>query len=322
VIHSPRPPIVSRVLARWACVLAFGALAGGVAVPRGLVAQADATSAARRTRLQTALEGIARAADGRVGIAVAMLGDTGRPVFVSPTTRHPMQSVYKLPIAMAVLHEVDRGRLRLAQPVRVAPKVFVTPGQYSPIRDRFPRGTTLTVRELVRYAVTESDGTACDVLLALLGGPAPATLYLRSLGVGEMIVATTERMQGLDQRLQYSNWSTPRGALGVLQALHRPVLSDTLTALLMRDLAETTIGRARLRGRLPEGTVVAHKTGTSGTTAGVTAATNDIGIITLPDGRALAVAVFVTDSHATAAEREDVIARVARAAWDAWTDGR
>jgi beta-lactamase class A len=275
----------------------------------------------RATRaLRAALEAIAHDADGRVGIAVAPLDDSGEVIVGDG--RHPMQSVYKLPIAMAVLHEVDAGRLRLDRPVPVPPSIFVTPGQHSPIRDRFPRGTTLSVRDLVRYAVTESDGTACDVLLALLDGPAAATIYLHGIGVPGVVIATTERQQGLETRLQYRNWSTPAGALGVLRALHRPVLSDSLTALLMRDLTETTIGPARLRGRLPAGTVVAHKTGTSGTSGGVTAATNDVGIVTLPDGHALAVAVFVTDSRASTAEREDVIARVARAAWDAWMDGR
>jgi beta-lactamase class A len=65
---------------------------------------------------------------------------------------------------------------------------------------------------------------------------------------------------------------------------------------------------------LPAGTVVAHKTGSSGTHDGVTAATNDIGLITLPDGRKLAVAVFVTDARADSATRDKVIAQIAAAA--------
>ncbi len=78
----------------------------------------------------------------------------------------------------------------------------------------------------------------------------------------------------------------------------------------------TATGQNRIKGRLPEGTPVAHKTGTSGTRAGQTAATNDIGIVTLPGGRSLAIAVFVADSAAPQDIREEVIARMARAAYD------
>jgi beta-lactamase class A len=59
-----------------------------------------------------------------------------------------------------------------------------------------------------------------------------------------------------------------------------------------------------------------HKAGTSDTGNGVTYATNDIGLITLPDGRRMAIAVFITDSTADEATRDSVIARIAKAAYD------
>jgi beta-lactamase class A len=84
-------------------------------------------------------------------------------------------------------------------------------------------------------------------------------------------------------------------------------------------MTETSTGLKRLKGRLPDGTVVAHKTGTSATVNGVTAATNDVGLVTLPNGRHLAIAVFVSDSTADTAIREEAIAKVARAVWDEWS---
>jgi beta-lactamase class A len=78
----------------------------------------------------------------------------------------------------------------------------------------------------------------------------------------------------------------------------------------------------RLKGRLPAGTEVAHKTGSSGSRDGVSAATNDVGIITLPDGRHLAIAVFLRDSRAAAEARDAAIAKAARAAWDKTTAKR
>jgi len=81
-------------------------------------------------------------------------------------------------------------------------------------------------------------------------------------------------------------------------------------------LTNVVTGPNRIKGLLPKGTVVAHKTGTGGTQNGVTSATNDIGIIYLPNGKHLAVGVFVSDSPADDKTRDAVIARIAKAAWD------
>jgi beta-lactamase class A len=79
---------------------------------------------------------------------------------------------------------------------------------------------------------------------------------------------------------------------------------------------------SRLKGDLPPGTRVAHKAGTSDVDNGLAHATNDIGLITLPDGRRLAIAVFVTDSVADDATRQKIIARIGRAAYDASVGAR
>lgn len=114
--------------------------------------------------------------------------------------------------------------------------------------------------------------------------------------------------------------ATPDAAITLLRALHEGQgLSESSQALLLRLMTETPTGPRRIKGLLPEGTVVAHKTGTSRTVNGVTAATNDVGIVTLPNGQHLAIAVFVSDSPANATIREEVIAKVARAAWDEWS---
>src|SRR5436190_10480697 len=141
--------------------------------------------------LATDFARIAADAHGHTG-AAAMLIETRQSASVHGTDRFPMQSVYKFPIAMAVLHDVDRGLLRLDQIVRVPRAELVPPALHSPIRDRHPDGTSLTLRELLRYAVSESDGTASDVLLRLAAGGARVTEYLRDRGVRGGMVATTE----------------------------------------------------------------------------------------------------------------------------------
>ena len=269
------------------------------------------------------MEEIARATDGPVG-AAAVIIEGGEVVSFNGSRRFPMQSVYKLPIGMAVLRAVDEGRLSLAQKISVRPEDMVPERLHSPLRDANPRGVEITLRELVRLMISESDGTASDVLLGLAGGPLKVTEYLRGLGVDGVNVATTERaMAQGDEQVQYQNWATPESMLALLRALHEGRgLSGASRGLLLDFMLNSKPGPRRLKGLLPAGTPVAHKTGTSGTVEGVTRATNDVGIVTLPDGRHMAVAVFVSDTKADADVREGTIAKVARAAWDCWTSAR
>jgi beta-lactamase class A len=271
--------------------------------------------------LQQRLPDLARAAHGKVGIAIT-LAETGEAIASLHGDDHfPMQSVYKLPIAMATLELVDRGTLSLDQPVRVEPRDFVSPGQYSPVRDKNPEGVTLPLRELLRLTVAESDGTTSDVVMRLAGGPAQVDAYLRGLGIVAIKVIDTEQAMGRDDRLQYRNWATPNGAVALLRTLQTgKTLSAASRALLQQFLIEGRRGSKRIAGQLPPGTIVAHKPGTGGTNrAGVTSATNDIGLVTLPDGRHLAIAIFITKSTANDADRDAAIATIAHAAWECQT---
>ena len=164
--------------------------------------------------------------------------------------------------------------------------------------------------------------TASDVLLRLAGGAASVTAYLEGLGVHGVRVVTSEMEMSRGQRVQYRNWAQPDEMVALLRAFHQGRgLSADSTALLRGWMTDTLTGPKRLKGLLSESAEVAHKTGTSGTVRGFTAATNDAGIVTLPDGRHLAIAVFVSDSRASVETREAVIARMARAAWN-WAQSK
>ena len=269
--------------------------------------------------LQKQIEQIAADAKGRVGVAAVVL-ETGESVVLNAKERFPMQSVYKFPIGMAILRQIDAGKIKLDQPIQVKKSDFVKKTMRSPLRDANPNGANVTVGELLRLAVSESDGTASDVLLDLAGGAAGVGKYFKEIEVGEMIVANPEKEIGADWETQYRNWASPDGAIQLLRALHeRRGLSEASRARLIKLMTETPTGLNRLKKLLPEGTIVAHKTGTSGSRNGVTAATNDIGIVTLPNGKHFAIAVFVSDSPADEATREAVIAKIAKAVWDEWS---
>jgi beta-lactamase class A len=117
--------------------------------------------------------------------------------------------------------------------------------------------------------------------------------------------------------VQYRNWFEPAGAVALLRMIdeHSPLNADH-TAFL-REIMTAPPEKTRIGAKLPSGTNVAHKSGTSDVDNGLAHATNDIGLITLPDGRKLAVAVFVTDSHADEATRLRVIGEIGKAAYDA-----
>jgi beta-lactamase class A len=281
--------------------------------PNSQTAKADDK---RTPELRNQIRQIASAAKGRVGVAATVL-ETGATISFNDDGHFPMQSVYKLPIGMAMLHQVDAGKIGLTQQVRVEKSDFVRRGQHSPVRDNNPNGVELSVGELLRFMVSESDGTASDVLLKLVGGAEAVSQYLNELNVTEIVVANTEKEIGQDWEVQYRNWASPKGAVALLHALHeRRKLSEQSQALLLKLMIESPTGPKRLKGLLPAGTIVAHKTGTSGTRNGVTAATNDIGLIKLPNGRNLAIAVFIADSPADVVTRERVIARITRAIYD------
>ena len=268
--------------------------------------------------LQKRLAEIAEPALGKLGVH-AMLIEENRSVSLNGNERFAMQSVVKLPVAMAVLEMVSGGELKLDTRIEFSKDELVNPNQRSPLRDRNPGGGSETVGELLRLAVSESDGTACDVLTRVVGGPAGLQNYIDALGITAMKAPRTHKEFGLDWGMQYENWVTPEAAVDLLEIINRGDGGLGLhKELLIKHMTEGPTGANRLKALLPPGTPVAHKTGTGGTRDGVTSATNDVGIITLPNGKHIAMAVFVGDSRADEKTREAVIARAAKAAWDTW----
>ncbi|BAV04771.1 beta-lactamase class A [Filimonas lacunae] len=255
---------------------------------------------------------------GKVGFYATVI-ETGDTASYNSNNKFPMQSVYKFPIAMAVLKQVDEGKLSLQQQIHILPSDIMPVG-HSPIREKYPQGNTdMTLDQIITYNVQESDGTACDVLLRILGGTAKANAYIQKLGIKNINIATTEKAQQTNDMVQYKNWSTPKAMTTLLKQFYtKPILSAGSKAYLLKLMIETPHGAQRLKGKLPAGTIVAHKTGTSGTHNNLTRATNDAGIITLPNGNHIAITVFVSDSEDSQEQREGTIAAVAQAAWNQW----
>ena len=269
--------------------------------------------------LEAAYRAIADDLKGTLGVSALHI-ETGKSHSFNGGDRFPMQSVYKFPIAMVMLQEIDAGGYALTDSVVIAPSEYIPARGHSPIRDRYPNGVTLTIAELLEYNVSQSDGTACDVLLRLLGGTEAVNRRVHALGVTDIAIATTEMVQVANDTVQYQNWSTPEAMSELLAVFHRrKFLSDRSYALLAEYMTfSNRYFDKRIKQLLPAGTEVIHKTGTAATMDGLTRATNDVGIITLPDGNYLAVSVFISDSRDAQRDRELAIARAAKVSFDYW----
>jgi beta-lactamase class A len=272
---------------------------------------------AAQTSLREQIATIAADAKGQVSVACSL---PGVPLDCNyhADAHVPMQSVFKFPLAIAVLQQVEAGKLALDQPVRFLPSDRY-PGTHSPLQDAHPDANVdVPLRELLHLSVASSDNVATDILLRLIGGPAAVQRSLNGLGTPQLHVVDSEASMHDNEQRQYRNDATPLAMVGLLRRVaDRSPLTPEHTALLNQWMEDPAASPKRIRGELPPGTVVAHKSGSSGTEKGMTAATNDVGLITLPEGRRLAIAIFITNSPRDTAALESVIAGIAKAVYDA-----
>lgn len=286
-----------------------------------------------------------RAQPARIEVAVQNL-EGGEMWAWNGDKAFPMQSVFKAPLAAAVLSEVDAGRLSLDEAITLT-EPDISPA-HSKIADAWPERTTYTVRELLIWAVEDSDNTAADVLMRRIGGPGAVTAWLRSKGIKEIRIDRYERelqpeAHGMESfRIAWKGWpafetamhavpeatrqaataryladprdtATASGALTFLRMLSaRELLTPRSTALLLKMMTDTTSGDGRLKAGLPPGARLAHKTGTAATDLGVTPVVNDMGIVTLKDGRQYAVVVFMVETPLDEAAQDKVFADIMR----------
>jgi beta-lactamase class A len=253
-------------------------------------------------------------------VGVSVMGNNGKDTLsINGDAHFPLQSVFKFHIALVVLSEIDKGKFALDQKIKIEKKDLL-PNLYSPIRDKYPDGATLTISEILKYTVSASDNVGCDVLLKRLGGAQVVEAYFVKNGFKDLSMKINEEEQQANWDMQFQNWTTSKAAIEVLQKFYankKKLLSKNSYAFIWKVMKETSTGIGRLKGQLPSNTIVAHKTGSSGTNKeGLTAAVNDIGIVFLPNGKHFFISVFVTNSKENADTNEKIIADIAKATWD------
>lgn len=313
-----------------------------------IVACAQPSAAPRvDAALEARLRAIAGGSDGRLGVCAIDTG--GVTACVNGDQRFSMQSVVKLLVGAAALDAVDRGELRLDQAITVRPADLSLNVQ--PIADlvRANGEFTTTVDDLIVRAVTQSDSAATDVLIARLGGPAAIQAFLKRKGHGAGIrVDRDERhlqaeTAGLAWRIEFTDPARYAQAQAALSDVERAtafrayladprdtaspaamarflraladgdLLSPASTARLLAIMAQTRTFPTRLRAGAPKGWTVSHKTGTGPTRDGLNSVSNDVGILTAPGGRTIAIAAFYAETRAPEPARDAMIASSAAA---------
>ena len=276
------------------------------------------TSAQNSDPLREKLLRIIDGKKAKVGIAVQSF-DGKDTLSINGDEKFPMQSVYKYHLALAVLNRVDKGEFSLDQDIKIS-KEDVTNDLYSPIREKYPDGTTMKLSDVLRYTISESDNVGCDVLMRLIGGPETVEKYLKDNGVNELAIVYDEKTQQSNWENQFKNWTTPKAANLALVKFYKNknnLLSQNSYNFLWDTMNGTKTGRNSIKGELPSNTIVAHKTGHSGTNEdGVTAAVNDIGIVSVPNGKYFYLSVFVSNSSEDEETNQKIIADIAKATWD------
>jgi len=281
------------------------------------------SQAVRLQRMRAKLGEIARAAPGRLGIAVYDLA-TDERFAIRGDEAFPLASVYKIALGVTAYRLADQKRLALDERV-VVTRGDLRRGVSDIARDHPAGGVSLPYWQLVRAMLVTSDNTASDLVLRAVGGPAAVQRTLERLHLRGFTIRKSEAELATDARQQRSfarggdNGGTPSALADLLVGLatQRFTLLDS-TYELVNDLSDVATGMGRLRAGLPATVRLAHKTGTSATFDGATDATNDAGLVTLPDGRRIAVVALLAESHADEATRDATLAQVARAVAEAY----
>ncbi|KLE34532.1 class A beta-lactamase [Aurantiacibacter luteus] len=261
---------------------------------------------------------IAEGSRGRIGVAAIDLSN-GQSISVLGDQRFPMASTSKIAIAATFLEMVDQGRASLSSEYPMLYPVSSRPfsSSVAPVR----RGEYMSAQNLIEIMITRSSNQATDALLEAVGGPSAVNAWARRAGLTEFSldrdIATLVRDDGeFDpaHHIDMRDSATPQTMVQLLSGIYQGRwLSPESRRVILGAMERCRTGTRRIPAMLPSGVSVAHKTGSLNNTS------SDIGILTAPDGRTIAVAIYVT-GQGSRPNREARIASIARAIYDGYAE--
>jgi beta-lactamase class A len=278
-------------------------IAGGTAAGLlGLMPQARAAGDWTNT-FANEIAAIEHKTGGWLGVALLDTA-TGAQAGHRMGARFPMCSTFKVLAASAVLKRVDQGKEKLDRRIMYAASDLVT---YSPETEKHV-SDGMTLAELCEAAITESDNTAGNLLLANIGGPAGLTAFARSIGDPVTRLDRTETTLNEATPGDPRDTTTPEAMAKNLKTL---VLGNVLSTWAEQQLTGWLLGNktgaARLRAGMP-GWRIGDKTG-----SGEHGTANDVAVIWPPGHAPVVATVYLTNTPASADRRNAAIAEVGEA---------
>jgi beta-lactamase class A len=269
--------------------------------------------------LRNELDQIISAKNATVGISIkgSQEKDT---LSINGNMTTPMMSVFKFHIALAVLNEVDKGKLSLNQKFFIK-KEDLHEDTWSPILEEFPNGNMdLTLDQLLRYTASHSDNNGCDILLNLIGGTETVQKFINKSGIKDFTIKVNENQMRTWENL-YINTTMPIATTELLEKFYKgKVLKKATTKYLYQIMAECSRGTTWMKAGLPAGTGLVHRTGISGTNDNnLRAVMNDVGIIKLPNGKYVILSVYLKNITESREDTEKIISDIAKTTWDYFT---
>jgi beta-lactamase class A len=291
------------------------------------LAAQEPSAAPKIERLRHQIERIVRNQDGVVGVSVKHI-ETGQALSLNGDVPFPMASTFKVPILFELLNQVKEGKFRLEDEIDVQKTdQHLGSGMFS--RLVMP-GLKVSVLNAVHFMMMISDNSATDLLLGKVGAE-KINARLKGLGIEGVSVnrscqvLITDLMAlmtasgreatkaayvkfGQDPRDQ----ATPAALASILEKVFKKEVLDPESCNLMLGIMfKCETGEGRIKGGLPPGTPLAHKTGT------IAGTVNDVGVITLPDGQGhIVLAVMTKEFTDETAAVEALIAKIARVVYD------
>lgn len=265
------------------------------------------------TQLQDSIASIAKEYPGEIGVAV--ITGEGDTVLVNNEDKYPLMSVFKLHQAIGVCRQFEEQAVSLDTMVNID-KNSLNPDTWSPmLKDFADTRLDITVRDLLRYTLTQSDNNASNYLFETIRSVASTDSLIATLiPRNEFRLSVTEAQMWDDHSLCYSNHSSPLGAAALINRLYLDSIAGPESLDFIRTtLLECRTGTDRIVAPLQglKGVTVGHKTGSGfRNEKGILTAHNDVAFITLPDGTHYALAVLIKDFNGSEKEAAAAIARI------------
>lgn len=249
--------------------------------------------------------------DAEVGIAIIK---NEKEWIIGSKNKLPMLSVFKYFVALKVLEKLEKENISLDKEI-IINKNMIDENLYSPmLKDYTTFPFKISIANLLKYMISESDNNACDILIDYVGGINKVQKYVHSLGFDDIEISQTEADMNKDIEKQYLNKALTIDIARAMKFVRdKNILSDASRSFIDEIMINTTTGKDKLKAGLPQNITLAHKTGSSDRKQdSIKIADNDAGYVFLPNGDVYYTVVLIKDSKMSDEENAKLISEVSR----------